>query len=119
MFTQYGIAFAPARKSYWIGLLFAHKNDDFGAISLTEWGFAAPNPKMERHVSDRFCFTLWCSRTVAEVNKQEGGLESTETEENIQEWGLGLSQTLSVNCYGAMSNVCERLIPVLCRCYSY
>ena len=36
---------------------------------------------------------VWTSirRTVAEVNKWDGGLESTETEVNIQEWGLGFS----------------------------
>ena len=27
---------APARKPYWIGPPFAHKNGDFGAISVTE-----------------------------------------------------------------------------------
>ena len=36
LFTIYGIAFTPARKPYWIGLLFTHKNGDFGAISVTE-----------------------------------------------------------------------------------
>ena len=30
------IAFALARKSYRVGLLFTLKNDDFGVISLTE-----------------------------------------------------------------------------------
>ena len=36
---------------------------------------------------------VWTStrRTVAEVNKRDRGLESTETEVNIQEWGLGFS----------------------------
>ena len=42
MFTLYWIAFAPARKSYWIGLRFTHKNGDFGAISVKERGCAAP-----------------------------------------------------------------------------
>ena len=37
-------------------------------------------------------------RPVAEVNKQERGLEPTETEVNIQEWGRVLvHQTLVVN----------------------
>ena len=35
-------AFAPARKSYRIGLLTTHKNDAFGAISVTEQSFGAP-----------------------------------------------------------------------------
>ena len=36
---------------------------------------------------------VWTStrRTVAEVNKWDRGLESTETEVNSQEWGLGFS----------------------------
>ena len=36
MFTLYRIAFGPARKPYRLGLLFIHKNSDFGAISGTE-----------------------------------------------------------------------------------
>ena len=32
----YWVAFALARKTYRIGLLFAHKNSDFGAIYVTE-----------------------------------------------------------------------------------
>ena len=35
-------AFAPARKSYRIGLLTTHKKDDFGAISVTEQSLGAP-----------------------------------------------------------------------------
>ena len=36
MFTLYRIGFTPARKPYRIGLLFTHKDSDFGAISVTE-----------------------------------------------------------------------------------
>ena len=37
MFSQYRMAIALARKPYRIGLVFrAHKNSDFGAISVTE-----------------------------------------------------------------------------------
>ena len=43
MFTLYWIAFAPARNSYWIGLRFTKKNGDFGKISVTERGCAAPS----------------------------------------------------------------------------
>ena len=42
MFSLYLVAFAPAPKPYRIGLLFTHKNGDFGAIS-----------KVESHISDR------------------------------------------------------------------
>ena len=60
--------------------------------------------------------------------KWERGLESSETEGNVQEWGLGfrephrLGQTLghlSVNPFDTMFAVCERLVPVLSRCCSY
>ena len=47
MFTLYWISFAPARKSYWIGLRFKHKNRDFGAISVTERGCAAPRQSLK------------------------------------------------------------------------
>ena len=53
------IALARARKSYQIGLLFTHKNSDFGAISVTERSCAAPISKVESHISDRFCATVW------------------------------------------------------------
>ena len=43
----------PARKPYRIGLLFTHKNGDFGAISLTERSCAAPIFYAEGHISDR------------------------------------------------------------------
>ena len=46
------ITFAPARKAYWIGLLFTHKSGDFGAISVTERSWAAPISKVESHISD-------------------------------------------------------------------
>ena len=36
MFTLYRIGFTPARKPHRIGLLFTHKDSDFGAISVTE-----------------------------------------------------------------------------------
>ena len=35
MFTLYQIPVAPVREPYRIGLLLAHKNSDFGAISVT------------------------------------------------------------------------------------
>ena len=42
MFTLYRIAFGPARKPYRLGLLFIHKNNDFGATSVAEQCCAAP-----------------------------------------------------------------------------
>ena len=42
MFPLYLTTFAPAQKVYRIGLMFTHKNGDFGAISVTERYCAAP-----------------------------------------------------------------------------
>ena len=54
MFIQHQITFAPPRKSYWIRLLSADKNDSSGAISVTEQrSCAAPISKVGRHISDR------------------------------------------------------------------
>ena len=53
MYTPYRVAFAPARKPYRIGLLFTHKNGDFGAISVTEQSCAALISEAESHISDR------------------------------------------------------------------
>ena len=61
MFTLYPIAFASALKPYRIGLLFTHKNSDFGCISVTERSCAALISKVESHISDRICATVWCS----------------------------------------------------------
>ena len=61
MFTLYPIAFASALKPYRIGLLFTHKNSDFGCISVTELRCAALISKVESHISDRICATVWCS----------------------------------------------------------
>ena len=44
-----------------IRLLFAHKNGNFGAISVTDRSCAAPISKVERHKWGRFCVTLWSS----------------------------------------------------------
>ena len=53
LFTLCRMAFAPARKPYRIGLLFTHKNRDFGAISVTERSCAAQISKVETHIFDR------------------------------------------------------------------
>ena len=39
-----------AMKSYWIELLFALKNGDFSAISVTERNYAPPILKVESHI---------------------------------------------------------------------
>ena len=61
--TLYRIAVVQTRRTIpdRIGLLFRHENSDFGAISVTKRGCGtAPISKVERHISDRFCVTLWC-----------------------------------------------------------
>ena len=37
------------------------ENGDFGWISMTERSCAAPITKVERHLSDSLCASLWCS----------------------------------------------------------
>ena len=49
--------FWPARKPDGIGLLFTHKNGDFGAISVTERSCTAPISKVESHISGRCSFS--------------------------------------------------------------
>ena len=53
MITLYRTAFASVRTSYPMGLLFTHKNGEFGAISVTERNSAAPISKVKSHISDR------------------------------------------------------------------
>ena len=68
--TLYRIAVAQARRTIpdRIGHLFSHENGDFGAISVTKRSCGpAPISKVERHISDRFCVTLWCT-----VNRYSG-----------------------------------------------
>ena len=65
MLTLYRTAFAPGRKPYrTLGLLFTHKNRDFGAISvLTERSCAAPISKVKSHISHRCsAFSLPCEQ---------------------------------------------------------
>ena len=50
--------FVPTRKLYQTWLLVTHKNDDFGAISVTERSCAASILKVDSHISDRFGATL-------------------------------------------------------------
>ena len=51
-------AFAPARKKYWIGLLFTRTNTNSGAISLTERGCTASISKVESPISDKSVHTV-------------------------------------------------------------
>ena len=56
------IAFALPSKLYRLRPLFTHTNGCGGAISVTERSCVAPISKVERHISDSFCVSLW-SRT--------------------------------------------------------
>ena len=53
LFTPHWIRFAPARKPYRIGLLFTHKNDNFGAKSVTKRTCTAPISKWRVTVLER------------------------------------------------------------------
>ena len=121
--SLYRVAHTPAQKPYRIGPLFTHKNDNFGAISVTE---AAP------WKSRKCSITYWIGSVphfgvalligilmvTPEVNKWDRRLQSTGTEVNIQEWELAfggpnpLCQPLR---YNLMFDVCERLVPVPSR----
>ena len=90
MFTLYWIAIPLARKPNQIWLLFTHKNGDFGAISVTERSCAAPISKVERHSIGQVLYHTFV-QSVAEVNKQERGLDSTETEVKSEACGVGFS----------------------------
>ena len=49
--TIYRIAFAPAQKPYWRGLLFTHENRDFGVFSVMKRSCAARISKVYSHNS--------------------------------------------------------------------
>ena len=77
MFTINRKALALARNPYpyRIGILFTHRNDDFGAISATERSCAAPRRSLEWRVTYRigsvpqFGAVNTVTQTVSEVNK--------------------------------------------------
>ena len=57
---------------------------DLGTISVTRRNCASPVSKVERHISDSFCSTLWCNCLVPRrlsldenVRSKEGGKETT------------------------------------------
>ena len=116
------MALARARKPYRVGILSTHMNGDFGSISVTERSCHAPISKVERHISDRFCATVWCKvtaiRTVAEVNKQEREMKLAVPEVNTQEWGLGFSspnpldQTAPAWCSMCVNNLFHQFYAV-------
>ena len=55
---QIPYSICPGAKIIPDGLLFPHKNGDFGAISETERSRAAPISKVKSHISDRCsCYT--------------------------------------------------------------
>ena len=59
---EYLIVLAPARKLYRVLLLFTHERSDLAIISVNmEQSCTALNSKVELHLLDGFCVTLWCS----------------------------------------------------------
>ena len=66
MFTLYRVAFALAKNwPYRIGLLFTHKNGDFGAISVAGRRYEAPISKVESDISDRCSYYTGYSVNIA------------------------------------------------------
>ena len=121
--TRYLIFLRPARfkkidlfllNSNWIRLLFTRKNGDFGAISVTGRNCTAP---VCRKWSATYRMGLVTHSGLVWLGR---GPEPVEMEVNIQEGGLGfMEQTLSSNRSGTMCDVCEWLVPGLCRCCSH
>ena len=125
MFTLERIAsFTPAPKPFQICLMSTHKNSDFGTISVTERSCASPILKVERHISDRFCAILWCTvnRYSDSSRSEEVGARTGIPGDGSKYSGLRtgiLFTSLSADCLGMKFDVCERLVPVLCRCCSH
>ena len=90
-----------------IGLLFTHKNDDFGAISVTERSSAAPFSKVESHISDRFCASV---NTFLDRCEDWNQLRLKSLLFRSEDRNL-VHQSLSANRAGTMFGVCERLVP--------
>ena len=66
MFTLYQVAFALAKNwPYRIGLVFTHKNGDFGAISVAGRSYKAPISKAESDISDRCSYYTGYSVNIA------------------------------------------------------
>ena len=66
MFTLYRVAFALAKNwPYRIGLVFTHKNGDFGAISVARRSYEAPISKVESDISDRSSYYTGYSVNIA------------------------------------------------------
>ena len=86
--------------------LFTHKNGEFGAISGTRRGCAAPISKVARYILDRFCATLWGSVNSPRTGTHRDGIEYFMRED----WNL-LHQTLSANRARTVFDVCEQLVP--------
>ena len=94
-----------AMKSYWIELLFALKNGDFSAISVTERNYAPPILKVESHISDRSCATFWCN-----VDRY--------SHRNGNEWVVGARAAIHWNGskYLVASEDCNRPFRLTQRC---
>ena len=75
--------------------------------------------KVKHHISDRcshwFSVNTYSAHS-AEVNKSERGLETTETEINIQKGGLGFSATNPLGQPRPRCSICAS--PVSCCLYS-
>lgn len=87
------IALTEGRKPYRIyrTVLFTYKNGDCVTISETFGSWAAPNPKVGRHILDTFSATL--SSGVGKHSDRSGGKLSMDWNplKLVQKCGLGFS----------------------------
>ena len=78
------MALTLARKPYRMGILFTHRNSDFGEDSLTERSYATTILKVICHISDGFlCHCRFVAVVLKPYQKQrryERGLLPMETE---------------------------------------
>ena len=92
----YTLPDSPVLRQHSYELPFTHISD-LGTISVTRRNCASPVSKVERHISDRFCSTLWCNCLVPRrlsldenVRSKEGGKETTGKPAVSFPWSLAV-----------------------------
>ena len=92
----YTVPDSPVLRQHSYELPFTHIKD-LGTISVTRRNCASPVSKVERHISDRFCSTLWYNCLVPRrlsldenVREKEGGKERTGETSVPFPWSLAV-----------------------------
>ena len=79
------IAFALPSKLYRLGPLFTHTNGCGCPISVTERSCVAPISKVERHISDSFCASLWSRTTsISSLFASQSNIHSYNTRSSLR-----------------------------------